>query len=272
MPNCERRLTGGARLALTHIKLDQGGPVSSRPSPSKAGHAPLQGEVRSIPHHRCPPVISRNPCGTGHCTHTSHTCTHGSHIGVVPRGVQRLRDVPFRQGCAPEMKAATRLTGAKIATAKIPSNATELKLWDAVVSGLCLRIRSGGSRSWVYRYRSDGGRSAKIRSISGARIRHCRSMPPAPPPKPMPARSPEGSIRRSSARRSDAARRRRLACCWRSTGPMSQGPWHHQSQDGTVEPAARAGALHGIDIAKLSRRDLVEALEVLPTNRAPKRN
>ena len=42
----------------------------------------------------------------------------------------------------------------------------EVKLWDGATTGLHLRVFAGGGRSWVFRYRADGGgRAAKIRSV-----------------------------------------------------------------------------------------------------------
>ena len=51
----------------------------------------------------------------------------------------------------------TKLTIAKIETAKVPSGKTEIKLRDSLVSGLYLRISASGGRRWYYRYRTDSG-------------------------------------------------------------------------------------------------------------------
>ncbi len=41
-----------------------------------------------------------------------------------------------------------------------------MKLWDGAVAGLCLRCFRSGGRSWVFRYREgSGGRSAKLRTL-----------------------------------------------------------------------------------------------------------
>jgi hypothetical protein len=65
-----------------------------------------------------------------------------------------------------EMPMKKPLTIARIQTAKVPDGAAELKLGMARSSGLCLRCFAGGGRTWVYRYRADGGgRSAKIRTL-----------------------------------------------------------------------------------------------------------
>ena len=52
----------------------------------------------------------------------------------------------------------TKLTIAKIETAKVPSGQTETKLWDSLVNGLYLRISASGGRRWYFRYRNDHGK------------------------------------------------------------------------------------------------------------------
>ena len=65
----------------------------------------------------------------------------------------------------PKQRSA-KLTIALIRDVEIPPGKTETKLWDSVVSGLYLRCFASGSRSWVYRYRANGGgRSAKQKPI-----------------------------------------------------------------------------------------------------------
>ena len=59
----------------------------------------------------------------------------------------------------------SRLTIAKIDTTKAPERG-EIKLWDSSVAGLYLRLLPGGTRTWTFRYRTDGGgRGAKVRSL-----------------------------------------------------------------------------------------------------------
>lgn len=59
-----------------------------------------------------------------------------------------------------------KLTIAKIESAEIPDGKTQVLLWDAAVGGLYLRCFAGGGRSWMYRYRADGGgRAAKLRAV-----------------------------------------------------------------------------------------------------------
>ena len=160
-----------------------------------------------------------------------------------------------------------KLTIARINSAKIPPDKAELKLWDAAVNGLFLRLLSGGGKSWVYRYRaSGGGRSAKIRSIKlgsyptlsidaarGAAKDHAgqiaRGIDPA-------------AVRQENRRRQQATLGSLLAI---------DGPYERNLRDrGLVKwkvalSNLRRGLVHymDIDISKLSRRDLVEALDAL---------
>ena len=118
--------------------------------------------------------------------------------------------------------SAMKLTLARINAAEIPPGKAELKLWDAAVSGLYLRLLAGGGRSWVFRYRADGGgRSAKIRSIKlgnypALTLDAARAA----------ARAHAGQVARGQdparfARRSDGANRQHWVSCWPLTGPMS---------------------------------------------------
>ena len=59
-----------------------------------------------------------------------------------------------------------KLTMAQIQSAEIPHGKTQALLWDSAVTGLYLRCFAGGGRSWMFRYRADGGgRAAPLRSV-----------------------------------------------------------------------------------------------------------
>jgi hypothetical protein len=129
-----------------------------------------------------------------------------------------------------------KLTIARINAAEIPPGKAEIKLWDGAVNGLCLRIFAGGGRSWVYRYRSGGGgRTAKIRTIDPAAVRH-------------------------EQRRSEKAT---LGSLLAVNGPYERSlKARHIVMVKEILSSLRRGLvkLMPVDIAKLSRRDLVEVL------------
>src|SRR4051812_42804180 len=50
-----------------------------------------------------------------------------------------------------------KLTEAMCRSAVVPSGKSQMILWEGAVRGLGLRCLSGGSRTWIYIYRSAGG-------------------------------------------------------------------------------------------------------------------
>src|SRR6516162_1907083 len=46
-----------------------------------------------------------------------------------------------------------KLTLKSVADARLPAGTTDTVFWDDDIAGFGLRIREGGSRTWVYRYR-----------------------------------------------------------------------------------------------------------------------
>jgi len=54
-----------------------------------------------------------------------------------------------------------KLTSKNIAQLKLPVGRTDAVFWDADIPGFGIRIREGGSRTWIYRYR----RGSKQRSM-----------------------------------------------------------------------------------------------------------
>jgi hypothetical protein len=84
---------------------------------------------------------------------------------VLPRRHREEKGVNMK-AAATKSNQRVKLTVSIINDAVIPPGEAEIKLWDGAVTGLYLRCFASGSRSWVYRYRADGGgRLAKVRTI-----------------------------------------------------------------------------------------------------------
>ena len=157
----------------------------------------------------------------------------------------------------------TKLTIAKIKTAKVPSGKTEIKLWDSLVTGLYLRISASGGRRWYYRYRTDSGevRPLKIGDYPTLPIDSARDAAKAHAGQVAKGHDP-ARIRQEKRRREAATLGKLLAV------------------DGSYERALKArrivktkealsslrrglANLMSTDIAKVSRLDLVEAMNAL---------
>jgi integrase len=160
-----------------------------------------------------------------------------------------------------------KLTLARINSAKIPPGKAELKLWDGAINGLFLRLLPGGGKSWVYRYRSGGGgRSAKIRSIKlgsfpALSIDAARDVARAHAGQVAKGHDP-AEVRHEQRRREKATLGTLLAV----DGPYERDLiTRHIVQHKQVLSSLRRGLRRhmSIDIARLSRRDLVEALDAL---------
>jgi integrase len=55
--------------------------------------------------------------------------------------------------CSPTTGWSMKLNKAATASAVVPKGKTDIILWDDDIAGFGLRVRKGGSRSWIYRYR-----------------------------------------------------------------------------------------------------------------------
>jgi integrase len=161
----------------------------------------------------------------------------------------------------------SRLTIARIEAAKPPQDGSEIKLWDGAVAGLYLRVFAGGSRSWVYRYRADGGgRGAKLRTIKlgnypGLTLDAAREAAKAYVGAVAKGQDP-ALLRQETRRRGQATLGHLLAV----DGPYERAlRARHIVNTSIVLSCLRRGLQHlmGSDIAKLSRRDVVEALDRL---------
>ena len=159
------------------------------------------------------------------------------------------------------------LTIARIQTAKVPAGAAELKLWDGTVGGLCLRFFAGGGRTWVYRYRADGGgRNAKIRTLKlgtypALTLDDARSAARAHAGQV--AKGIDPAQERHQQRRSETAS---LGVLLAIGGPYERSlrARHVVKTDQVLSRLRRGLAkFNHTDIAKLTRRDLVDAIDAL---------
>jgi hypothetical protein len=160
-----------------------------------------------------------------------------------------------------------KLTIAKIETAKIPPGKSELKLWDGDVSGLYLRLRSSGARSWVYRYRADGGgRSAAVKSV---KLGNYPAVPLEAARKAAKAHAGQVAKGHDPAEQRQETRRREKA----TLGLLlaEDGPYERSLKTRgivttkDVMSRLRRGLvqLMNVDAAKLTRLDFVEAFNAL---------
>jgi Arm DNA-binding domain len=61
---------------------------------------------------------------------------------------------------------ARRLTEIVCRRAAVPAGKSQTILWDSVVTGLGLRCLSGGTKTWIYAYRTaDGGRNVNSQRV-----------------------------------------------------------------------------------------------------------
>ena len=159
------------------------------------------------------------------------------------------------------------LTIARIQTAKVSAGAAEMKLWDGTVSGLCLRVFAGGGRTWTYRYRADGGgRSAKIRTLKlgsypALSIDAARNA--ARTHAGQVAKGQDPAQERQETRRSETAAVGMLLAVG---GPYERSlKARHIVKTAQVLSRLRRGLdrFKHVDIAKLSRRDLVGCIDAL---------
>lgn len=67
----------------------------------------------------------------------------------VPQKMSRRRALP-----------TVNLTDRTVASAKVVGG-DRLELWDARTPGLCLRVTKAGAKSWIFRYRTPGGRQPR---------------------------------------------------------------------------------------------------------------
>jgi hypothetical protein len=160
-----------------------------------------------------------------------------------------------------------KLTIAQINAVRIPHDKFEIKLWDAAVSGLCLRCFATGARTWAFRYREGGGgRSAKLRTLKlgaypAVGLDEARAA----------ARAHAGMVAQGhdpAAMRRESRRRERSAL---GTLLETDGPYERSLvARGIVKKKVMLAVLRkglakyiNTDIAKLTRQDLVAAFTAL---------
>ena len=165
------------------------------------------------------------------------------------------------------MKTVARLTIARVETVRIPPGKAEIKLWDGAVSGLCLRCFAGGGRSWVFRYRADGGgRSAAIRTLKLGNY-PALSLDAARDA----AKAHAGQVAKGLDPAQVRQEKRRRAQATLGTLLATDGLYARNLRDRRIVKAKdglsclRRGLarLMHIDVAKITRLDLVEALDAL---------
>ncbi|MCG2644288.1 MULTISPECIES: tyrosine-type recombinase/integrase [Bradyrhizobium] len=72
----------------------------------------------------------------------------------------------FSSGQANMSKSkAQKLSTAICRKTGVPAGKSQIILWDSVVTGLGLRCLSGGSRTWIFAYRADGGRRVNSQRV-----------------------------------------------------------------------------------------------------------
>ena len=165
----------------------------------------------------------------------------------------------------------TKLTIAKIAGAKIPAGKADLKLWDSAITGLYLRLLPGGGRSWVYRYRSGGGgRSAKQKAIklgSYPALWIDAARDAARTHAGQVAKGHDPAQARHEERRKEQAT---LGSLLAIDGPYERAlTARHIVKRAEVLSTLRRGLARyfNADIATITRRELVEAMDALAAHR-----
>ena len=162
---------------------------------------------------------------------------------------------------------ASKLTIAAINGVQIPAGKVETKLWDGAVPGLAMRCFSSGGRTWVFRFREGGGgRSARIRTLKlgawpAVSLAAARAA----------AQAHAGLIAQGHDPVATRQERRRAERSALGSLLAVDGVYERSLQArGVVKVKAvlrvlrRGLAKHmATDVAKLTRRDLVEAIEVL---------
>ena len=136
-----------------------------------------------------------------------------------------------------------------------------------MVGGLCLRCFAGGRKSWTYRYRADGGgRSAKIRTLGlgtypALTLDAARDAARAYAGQVAKGRDP--AQERHEQRRSETAT---LGMLLAVGGPYERSlrARHLVKRDQVLSRLRRGlDRFKHVDIAKLTRRDLVDAINAL---------
>jgi hypothetical protein len=61
-----------------------------------------------------------------------------------------------------------KLNKAAVAGVKVPKGKADVIVWDKDVAGFGLRVRAGGARVWVFRYRIGGSGSSATGSAASS--------------------------------------------------------------------------------------------------------
>ena len=162
---------------------------------------------------------------------------------------------------------AEKLTIAKINAVEIPPGKAEIKIWDGGVNGLALRCFASGGRTWAFRYREgSGGRGSKLRTLRlgswpAVGIDAARAAAKAHAALVAQGHDP-AAVRREHRRQAKST----LGHLLEPGGPYQRS----LEARGIVKvkpvmSSLRRGLakLMNTDIARITRRDLVEALDAL---------
>jgi integrase len=156
-----------------------------------------------------------------------------------------------------------KLTAAKIEAAKVMPGQNEIKLWDTLVGGLYLRMAASGSRRWYFRYRDDSGavRSFKLGDYPTLLIDPARDA----------ARAHAGTVAKGGNPAQVRAEKRRQERATLGALLAVDGPYErdlaarHIVRRKAVLSRLRRGLarLMHMDVAAISRREIVEAMDTL---------
>lgn len=159
------------------------------------------------------------------------------------------------------------LTKSQIERAKVPPGKTDFWLRDSIVSGLLVRCLPGGTKTFVYRYRPEGGgravnpRPVKLGTFPAISLDDARAA----------ARIHAGNVAKGKDPARQRAEERRRSRAMLGQLLAEGGPYElHLKERGLVNVKVALSALRrglkahmAIDVAALSRNDIVVAIDGL---------
>jgi integrase len=155
---------------------------------------------------------------------------------------------------------AVKLTVKAIAGVKLPAGSKDFVLWDGDIAGFGIRLREGGSRTWIFRYR----RGKRQRSIT---LGSAKSVPLAT------ARQNAGKLESKVRLGEDPAQAKQLANLAASDTFDALANQFLEARKAKWRPASYAGntrhllkyakPLHRLPITAVSQRDVAKLLNSL---------
>jgi integrase len=163
--------------------------------------------------------------------------------------------------CSPERAGGVmKLTVKKIAELKLPAGSKDAVFWDEDIAGFGIRLREGGSRTWIFRYR----RGKRQRSIT---LGSAKSVPLAT------ARQNAGELESKVRLGEDPAQTKQLANLAASDTFDALANQFLEARKAKWRPASYAGntrhlmkyakPLHRLPITAVSQRDVAKLLNNL---------